>query len=106
MSDEPQNQEAGEKRDDKGRLLPGNNLNPGGRPKAIKEALEAFRDEGDLKKLRDRLMSIAMDEDKKAACAAIKEWHDRAYGKAPQAITDAEGKGFSIGVVLLPSDDK
>ncbi len=82
----------------------GTSPNPGGRPKVIREALEAFRDPNDLAKLRQRLIDIALDTDgdSKASIAAIKEWHDRAYGKAPQAITGEDGKPLSMGIVVLP----
>ena len=78
--------------------------NPGGRPKALKEALEAFRNPEDLSKLRVRLLMLANDEDGRIAVSAIKEWHDRAYGKAPQAITDGEGGPVSFGVIVLPAE--
>lgn len=64
--------------------------NPGGRPKAVKEALELFRKPEDLEKLRVRLLEIAMNDNLVAANIAIKEYHDRAYGKAPQAITGTD----------------
>ena len=69
----------------------GQSGNPGGRPKAVKEALDKFRDPADLEKLRLRLLEIAMDDNLVAANIAIKEYHDRAYGKAPQAITGDDG---------------
>ena len=62
--------------------------NPGGRPKAIREALREFRDTDDLRALRERLRALALDESNpKVAIAAIKEYHDRAYGRAAQSIT-------------------
>ncbi len=93
------------KRDEKGRIAAGSGaINAGGRPKAIKEALEAFRNEHDLANLRNRLIELAMGEDGRTAIAAIKEFHDRAYGKAPQAIVDENGKSVAWNVVVMPSE--
>lgn len=70
----------------------GQSGNPGGRPTVVKEQLEKFRNEKDLNELRVALLDIAMnDGDSRNRIAAIKEWHDRAYGKAPQAITGDDG---------------
>ncbi len=85
MADKPENRSADTK------FKKGQSGNPGGRPKAVKEALEAFRDSNDLLRLRMRLMEIAMSDNYQAANAAIKEWHDRAYGKPAQAITGEDG---------------
>lgn len=82
---------------------PGQSGNPSGRPAVIREALEAFRNPEDLKFLRDRLIEIARGDDK-TAVAAIKEYHDRAYGKPPQAITGDDGKPLSFGIVVLPAE--
>lgn len=72
---------------------PGQSGNPGGRSKELKAQLEKFRDEEDLRKFRIALRDIALDNEAapKDRIAAIKEWHDRAYGKAPQAITGDDG---------------
>lgn len=71
--------------------------NPGGRPKVIREALEEFRNADDLKRLRLRLLEIAEGSNEKVAVVAIKEYHDRAFGRAPQAITGPDGEALSLG---------
>lgn len=70
------------------RYFPGQSGNPGGRPKSVKGALEKFRDEKDLDELRKALKTIALDanQETRDRIAAIKEYHDRAYGKAMQPI--------------------
>lgn len=93
------------KRDSAGRFGSGNSANPSGRPRVIKELLDSFRDVGDLTYLRGRLMELAKGDDLRVAMAAIKEWHDRAYGKAPQAVTGPEGEALNLGVVVLPALD-
>lgn len=91
-------------RDEKGRITKGT-PNPGGRPKRIKLALAEFGDESKLAQLRDRLMELANDPDGRVAVAAIKEWHDRAYGKPSQALTGEDGEPIRFGVVMLPPPD-
>ncbi len=78
--------------------------NPGGRPKVVREAIDAFRNAGDLAKLRIRLVEIAMTGKHSDAIAAIKEYHDRALGKAPQAITGEDGGALQLGVIVLPME--
>jgi hypothetical protein len=87
-----------ENRTPDGKFLPGTTPNPGGRPKAIREALEAFRNPEDLKKARDRLRELFDHEDGKVAVMAIKEWNDRALGKAPQAITGQDGEPIKVNI--------
>lgn len=89
-------------RDAKGRITKGT-PNPGGRPKRIKEILAEFGDPDKLRQLRDRLMELAHDGDGRVAVAAIKEWHDRAYGKPSQALTGEDGQPLKFGVVMLPA---
>lgn len=80
-----------------GRPFPkGTTGNAGGRPKVVKEALEKFRNPEDLEKLRLRLIEIAVSDNLIAANVAIKEYHDRAYGKAPQAITGEDGGALKV----------
>ena len=80
---------------------PGKSGNPSGRPRVIREALEAFRNPEHLTKLRDRLLELAAGEDGKVACMAIKEWHDRAYGKPPQAITGEDGEPIKVDLTAI-----
>jgi hypothetical protein len=89
------------KRTDTGQLVPGQgSLNPGGRAKVIREALDEFRNTEDLKRLRLRLMELAEGEDGKIAVSAIREYHDRAYGKAPIAITGEDGGPVKVDTDL------
>lgn len=71
----------------------GQSGNPGGRPNAVKAQLEKFRNDKNLTELREALLSIALDNgaETRDRIAAIKEWHDRAYGKPSQAITGEDG---------------
>lgn len=78
----------------------GQSGNPGGKAKAIREALDAFRKPEDLEKLRLRLVELAEGEDGKVAVSAIREYHDRAFGKAPQAITGEDGGPVKIDTDL------
>lgn len=86
-------------RDEKGRLLPGSNMNPSGRPKdtpeskiikkAIKQLVAEYK-EGlaeALPLIRPVLIAKAMEGD----IPAIKEVHDRVMDKAKQA-TDVNTK--------------
>lgn len=89
------------KRTADGRLEPGQgSLNPGGRAKIIREALDEFRRTDDLKRLRLRLLELAEGEDGKVAVSAIREYHDRAYGKSPQAITGEDGGPLKVDTDL------
>lgn len=80
-------------------FVKGQSGNPSGRHRAIKAALEAFRRTDDLERLRKRLMELAEGDDGKVAVSAIREYHDRAFGKAPQAITGEDG-----GPIKLDTD--
>lgn len=64
------------------------------RAKIVAEELAKFRHGNDLKKFRDVLYAIATNEanDARDRISAIKEWHDRAYGKPAQEITGADGE--------------
>lgn len=84
-------------RDAAGRFGAGNRANPGGRSRAVREALEAFRNTEDLVYIRGRLREIMASDDLKAALGAIKEWNDRAYGRPPQAITGEDGAPIQVG---------
>ena len=77
---------------------PGQSGNPGGRSKVVQYHLEKFRNDRDLKAFRDVLRDIALDvgAENRDRLAAIKEWHDRAYGKAPQAITGEDGGAVKV----------
>lgn len=81
---------------------PGQSGNPGGKGKLVAEQLARFRQSKDLEALRAALRDIAVDVEGKYEArdrvAAIKEWFDRAFGKAPQAITGEDGSEVKISV--------
>jgi hypothetical protein len=81
---------------------PGVSGNPSGRKKHVREALEKFQDPGDLEMLRLRLLDLALDKDPKVSVPAIKEYHDRAFGKAPVAVSVGGEDGKPIAFDLLP----
>ena len=70
--------------------------NPGGRAKAVREALEAFRKPADMERLRLRLIELAESDDGRTAVAAIREYNDRAYGKPTQAITGPDNEPLFV----------
>jgi hypothetical protein len=79
-------------RDEKGRLLPGQtSLNPSGRPKAFREYQEWLTANA-LDKAKDALLACLQDPDGRVRMLAVKEVGDRLFGRAPQAITDPDGK--------------
>jgi hypothetical protein len=90
-----------ERKNGPGRPFPkGVSGNPGGKAKAVREAIEAFRHPADLKRLRLRLLELADSDDGRTAVAAIREYHDRALGKAPQAITGEDGGPVKVDAGL------
>jgi hypothetical protein len=86
----------GPKRDEKGRLLPGSTANPSGRPKKIKEFVDAlharFYDQAFIV-----MQELLASDDDKVRVAALKELWDRMFGKAPQAITGEDGGPIRFG---------
>jgi hypothetical protein len=69
-------------------------------PKKLREFQQALRD-----RFYDRSFEV-MDEllkdpDGKVRVAAIKELYDRMFGKAPQALTGADGESLRIDVTSL-----
>ncbi len=97
MADDPA------KRDAAGRFGAGNKANPSGRPRVLVEAIEAFRRPEDLEKLRLRLLEIAKSRDLKAAIAAIREYHDRAFGKPKQVVTGEDGGPVQVDITAIAS---
>jgi hypothetical protein len=83
-----------------GKYFPGQSGNPGGRAKVVQAELEKFRGEKDLRDVRNALLKIALDDsgltETKDRIAAIKEWHDRAYGRPAQAITGEDGGPIAV----------
>lgn len=84
MAKIPQKRDEAANRDSRGRFGPGNRANPGGRPSVGKELrllLEPHRD-----RLAERLLELVESENESIALGAIKECHDRIYGKPSQEI--------------------
>jgi hypothetical protein len=83
------------------RFAPGNKFSTGGRPKVWKEYKQWIEDRC-LPLAQDALLRCLEHKDGKIQMMAVKEVHDRLFGKASQqvAITGEEGK--SLGVDLLP----
>lgn len=69
-----------------GTFQPGRSGNPGGKPKAVKDVVEAAREHSAaaIKALAAVIANPAADE--RAVVAAAKVLLDRAWGQAPQAI--------------------
>lgn len=93
------NKTGADNRNAAGRFKEGNRANPGGRPKAVREALEAFRNTEDLVYIRGRLRELIASDDEKVALGAIKEWHDRALGRPHQTISGEDGSPLLGGLV-------
>jgi len=75
---------------------PGQSGNPGGRPKGLiefRKRLEALDGMAEA-----ALESCLSDPDPKVRVAALKEFFDRRYGKAPQAITGENGNPLRLEV--------
>ena len=79
----------------------GKSGNPGGKPKVIKEAIEHAKQ--NVPKTMGLLFEIACDTSHKTAdrISAIKEYHDRALGKAPQSVAHSGNIGLSHEDALL-----
>src|SRR5262245_56835406 len=75
--------------------------NPGGRPKES-EDLKALARSYTVEAV-ERLAYWMRSENPKASVAAAGILLDRAHGKAPQALTDADGN--NLGPIILYADD-
>lgn len=105
-TDNPQN------RDPKtGRVLPGNKLNPGGRPRMSDAERTMLADVAPIaiKKLIDGLEAmqyVGMEGRPEPHWKERREYAnallDRYYGKPNQAITDADGGPVRMGLIFLP----
>lgn len=100
VSDQANKDPEAPKRDEKGRLLPGSTANPSGRPKKLKEFQDALHD-----RFYERAFSVMQEllasPDDKVRVAAIKELWDRMFGKAPQAVTGADGEALKVDLIGL-----
>lgn len=91
-------------RDERGLFLPGGgSLNPGGRPKALRELQESIR--AKTPQLIDRLFDIALHgkPGNPTTVRAAEVLLERGYGKAPVTITDEDGNKMRVGIVILPA---
>lgn len=69
----------------------GSSANPGGRPKLIREFQEWLASEC-YPIAQEALKGCLRSDDEKVRMLAIKEVHDRLFGKPVQAITGADGE--------------
>jgi len=85
---------------------PGNNKNPGGRPKRLEELAASIREH--TAELQQRLLELARGMHKARPVdqiAAIKLLYAYGYGNPIQAITGPDGEGLKLGVVILPPEE-
>jgi hypothetical protein len=83
------------------RFGPGNRANPGGRPKVWKE-YKQWIEEHCLPKAQAALLGCLEHKDGKVRMMAVKEVHDRLFGKASQHVAVTGEDGRSFGADLIP----
>ena len=85
-------------RDASGRFGPGNNANPGGRPKKIAELSQAVRDKIEPAKLADLWWEIATDPERKDSdrLEASRLLADRGWGKAADFKPQEDGDPLGL----------
>lgn len=88
-------------RDEKGRFGPGNAANPGGRTFRWKEYKQWIEAEC-LPLAQKALLSCLESDSDKVRMMAVKEVHDRIFGRAPLAVSVTGSEGNSIASDLLP----
>jgi hypothetical protein len=81
-------------RDPAGRFGAGNQANPSGRPKLVREYQDWLREHA-WDKAKQALLKCLESEDEKILMMAVKEVSDRLVGKAPQAIMNEDGTSVS-----------
>jgi hypothetical protein len=81
-----------------GHLLPGSNLNPGGRPRGaimeVRERLQPYTEE-----FIAALVSLVRSEDEAVRLSAVREFMDRLIGKPPIAVDQTVAK-FDMGASI------
>lgn len=98
-------------RDEKGRLLPGNTANPGGRPRTAKlyrEWLDAVDERIGIDRRRalwQRAYNIAIGGKDSDSTTALRLMFEYDMGRPAQMISSEDGKPVSIGVVVLPLEE-
>lgn len=86
------------KRDERGRILPGRSLNPGGQPRAAVEVRALL--EQNTVKAAQRVIEMMDDADPKIALAAANSILDRVLGRAKQAV-EVQGPGVNAVLAAL-----
>lgn len=90
-------------RDAMGRLLPGAKLNPGGRPKALKEVQAAAQVRGKAC-VKVLWAIVSRSKDDFAVIAAARELLDRGYGKPSSKVMHAGHDGGPLDLKRVPQD--
>lgn len=91
----PENKDPVVKRNSKGQIMPGSSGNPGGRPKACREAREYLTKGDTIKEVCIRLIKLIDSKDEKVALQAIKEYFDRVVGR-PGLMVDHEEENAPV----------
>lgn len=91
------------KRDAAGRFGPGNTANPSGRPKLIREFHDWLKQYA-YPQAQKALLQCLSSADEKVMLMAVKEVHDRLFGRPEQAVTDAQGNAIRGAIILLPAE--
>lgn len=93
-------------RDELGRLRKGHSGNPSGRPKLVQD-FQRFLSAEAWPEAKKALLECLKSGDGKVRMMAVKEVHDRLFGRAPMTFTDEDGnelKGRVMGIIVLPTE--
>jgi hypothetical protein len=87
-----------------GRILPGNTINPGGRPLELAALQQSIRSRHP--ELIARLFDIALNGPRTnpTTVRAAEVLLERGFGKAPVMIEDAEGRRMMAAVIVIPAE--
>jgi hypothetical protein len=83
------------------RFAPGNNANPGGKPKVWKE-YKKWIEEKCLPLAQAALLRCLESNSEKVQMLAVKEVHDRLFGKSSQHVSVTGDENKSLGADLIP----
>jgi len=91
-----------EKSKNAGQFKKGKSGNPGGRPKEVGDVRELAKQY--TAEAIERLVDWMRSDEPKASVAAANTLLDRAWGKAPQALTGDDGG--PVKIIMVRGDDK